>query len=104
MNHSRAAPVAALQAHPVMNGVSSMGGFHGSTVPLAAPEARPLATVIRRALLGKCPKCGKGALYRAYLKQVDSCAVCGESYRHIRAEDGPPWLTILLTGHIIVPL
>jgi uncharacterized protein (DUF983 family) len=63
-----------------------------------------LPMAIRRAAMGKCPKCGEGPLFRSYLKQVDRCAVCGEPYRHIRADDGPPWLTILVVGHIIVPL
>jgi len=30
--------------------------------------------------------------------------VCHEAYDHIRADDGPAWLTILIAGHIIVPL
>jgi uncharacterized protein (DUF983 family) len=64
----------------------------------------PLSIAIRRAALGRCPKCGEGLLFKSYLKQVDHCAVCGEPYLHIRADDGPPWLTILVVGHIIVPL
>jgi uncharacterized protein (DUF983 family) len=41
---------------------------------------------------------------RTYLKQVESCQVCNESYGHIRSDDAAPWLTIMLVGHIIVPL
>lgn len=62
------------------------------------------STMALRAGLGKCPKCGEGKLFRAYLKQVDACAVCGEPYGHIRADDGPAWLTILIVGHIAVPI
>ncbi|MDB3892537.1 DUF983 domain-containing protein, partial [Alphaproteobacteria bacterium] len=29
---------------------------------------------------------------------------CGEDFRNIRADDGPAWITILVLGHIIVPL
>ena len=57
-----------------------------------------------RGALGRCPKCGKGRLFYRYLKVVDRCAVCGEPYGHYRADDAPPWLTILLAGHIVVPL
>jgi uncharacterized protein (DUF983 family) len=57
-----------------------------------------------RAAFGRCPNCGKAPLFRAYLKQVDACAACGESYAHIRADDGPAWLTILVVGHIVVGL
>ena len=73
-------------------------------MPAAASNMPPLPTAIRRAVLGRCPNCGKGALYKSYLKQVDRCPVCGESYGQSHADDGPPWLTILLVGHVIVPL
>jgi uncharacterized protein (DUF983 family) len=39
-----------------------------------------------------------------YLKVVDECSVCGEAYGHFRADDAPPWLTILIVGHITVPI
>jgi uncharacterized protein (DUF983 family) len=51
-----------------------------------------------------CPHCGKGQLFRRYLKPVESCGACGESFAHIRADDFPPHLTILAVGHIVVPL
>ncbi len=69
-------------------------------MPLAVPSMPSLPTAIRRAATGKCPNCGKGTLYKSYLKQVDRCSICSESYGQIRADDGPPWLTILLVGHI----
>lgn len=52
----------------------------------------------------KCPKCGTGPMMRAYLKTRDSCAVCGEDLHHHRADDGPAYVTILVTGHILAPL
>ena len=58
----------------------------------------------RRGILGRCPCCGEGKLFRAYLKQVDNCSVCGEAFGHIRADDAAPWLTIILVGHIFIPL
>ena len=57
-----------------------------------------------RALRGRCPCCGQSALFRTYLKQVENCAVCGESFGQIRADDAAPWLTIILVGHIFLPL
>ena len=56
------------------------------------------------ALLGRCPCCGEGKLYRAYLKPVESCSACGEKFGAIRADDAAPWLTILIVGHIFLPL
>ena len=57
-----------------------------------------------RGALGRCPRCGRGRLFGRYLKIVDHCAVCGETYGHYRADDAPAWLTILLVGHITVPI
>ena len=57
-----------------------------------------------RALMDRCPCCGKGKLMRAYLKQVDNCSVCGESFGQIRADDAAPWATIILVGHVFLPM
>jgi uncharacterized protein (DUF983 family) len=63
-----------------------------------------LKTAMWRGLMGRCPHCGKGALMQGYLKQVESCAVCGEKLGHIRADDAAPWLTIIVVGHVFLPL
>ena len=59
---------------------------------------------VQRGLFCRCPQCGKGKLYQSYLKPVNLCAVCSTSFKNIRADDGPAWLTILVVGHILVPL
>jgi uncharacterized protein (DUF983 family) len=61
-------------------------------------------TSARYALLGRCPCCGQGKLFRAYLKPVEACSACGEKFGAIRADDAAPWLTIIIVGHIFVPL
>jgi len=63
-----------------------------------------LKTAARRGLLGRCPCCGQGKLMRSYLKPVENCSACGESFGQIRADDAAPWLTIILVGHIFLPL
>ena len=63
---------------------------------------RDLGAALRRGLLGRCPRCGEGRLFRAYLKVVDRCEVCGEDMHHQRADDAPPYITMLLVGHIVV--
>ena len=50
------------------------------------------------------PRCGEGRLFRAYLKVADSCPACGEELRHHRADDLPPYLAIVIVGHILVGL
>ncbi|MDP8997233.1 MAG: DUF983 domain-containing protein [Pseudomonadota bacterium] len=56
-----------------------------------------------RGFMLKCPACGEGALLHHYLKVVDHCVHCGEDFSHQQADDAPPYFTILLVGHIIVP-
>lgn len=69
------------------------------------PErARPeMWIAIRRALLGKCPNCGRGRLFTSYLRVIDRCPICKEPYGHIRSDDVAPWLTILVVGLFAVP-
>lgn len=66
----------------------------------AAPE-RPTWPAIRKGLAHRCPNCGKGALYEKYLKLRSTCTECGEDLSHARADDGPAYLSILLTAKIM---
>ena len=55
-----------------------------------------------RGSLGKCPACGEGHLYRAFLKVADTCDHCSEELHHQRADDAPAYFTISIVGHIVV--
>jgi len=67
------------------------------------PDAeRPLGRSIMRGMLNRCPACGSGKLFRAFLKPVDHCAACGEAMYHQRADDLPPYLVILVLGHVVI--
>ena len=59
---------------------------------------------MRRGFLCRCPNCGEGKLFRGYLKPVEACAVCGEDLSHQRADDAPPYFTIVVVGHVVVPI
>ncbi len=71
------------------------------TARAPAPE-RSVGLAARRGLLGRCPNCGEGRLFRAYLKVVDECPHCGEVLKHQRADDAPAYFTMLIVGHFIV--
>jgi uncharacterized protein (DUF983 family) len=73
--------------------------LHGNQV--SAPPKRDAWLSIRRGFSGHCPCCGKGAMFRRYLKVNDRCPVCGTELLHQRADDAPPYVTILVVGHII---
>src|ERR1700759_4433265 len=68
------------------------------------PSEVPLGLAARRGLLGLCPSCGKTKLFASYLKQVQSCSNCGAEFGRIRADDAAPWGTIIVVGHVFLPL
>lgn len=63
---------------------------------------RPLGRSIMRGMLCKCPACGIGGLFRGFLKPVDRCPACGAEMFHQRADDLPPYIVILVLGHVVV--
>ena len=65
---------------------------------------RSPAQAIWRGFKLHCPACDQGALLHHYLKVVDRCPHCGEDLSHHETDDAPPYFTILLVGHILVPL
>ncbi len=60
-----------------------------------------LAAMIRGMKL-KCPKCGVGRMFSAYLKVADHCPACGEALHHQRADDAPPYFTMFIVCHIVI--
>jgi uncharacterized protein (DUF983 family) len=70
----------------------------------AGKPKRSVFQAMLRGALGRCPACGEGRLFGRYLKVADHCAVCNEALHHHRADDAPPYFTILIAGHLLVPL
>lgn len=64
----------------------------------------PALTFVLRGLRGRCPACGRGKLFVGYLKQAPACTACGAETGQIAAEDGPPWLTVLMLGPLLAAL
>ncbi len=55
-------------------------------------ERRPLQVPVLR----------RGALFKSYLKVVDTCPVCAEELYHHRADDMPAYIVITLVAHIVL--
>lgn len=66
-----------------------------------APAERPAWPAIRKGLRGRCPNCGQGHIFKSYLKLADACPSCDEDLSHARADDGPAYLSILVTAKIM---
>jgi len=69
----------------------------------AEPEKRDVWTAMKRGFLGRCPRCGKGRLFRKFLKCDGHCAVCDLDFAPHRADDLPAYLVIVIVGHIVLP-
>ena len=79
----------------------------GAMPPAGSANAKPKRDVGRAMMFGakkRCPACGTGRLYGKYLKVEPVCASCGEELHHHRADDAPPYFTMLVIGHLIVPI
>lgn len=63
---------------------------------------RPVLSAMYNGMLGRCPHCGEGRLFRSFLKTDDSCPVCHEEFHHHRADDFPAYLVVFIVGHIVV--
>lgn len=72
--------------------------------PQDLPVERELKPALRRGWRRRCPNCGNGALLSGYLSVADQCGDCGQAFHHQRADDGPAYITILIVGHVMVPL
>jgi len=55
-------------------------------------------------LLARCPRCGRGPLFRNGLVLRESCSSCGLDYRFIDTGDGPAVFAILILGFVVMGL
>ena len=69
----------------------------------AIVEKRDVWSAMKRGFRCRCPRCGEGKLFRAFLKVADHCSACGLDFSPHRADDLPAYLVIIVVGHIVVP-
>jgi uncharacterized protein (DUF983 family) len=59
---------------------------------------------LRRGLRRCCPRCGASGMFSGYLSVAASCRRCGLDFETIRSDDVPPYFTVVIVGHVVVPL
>jgi len=52
----------------------------------------------------KCPRCGRGALYKTYLGLNERCEACGLDYAKADPGDGPAVFVSFIVGFIAVAI
>ncbi len=50
----------------------------------------------------KCPRCGKGPLFRQLLNMRERCEACGLDYKFVDTGDGPAVFAIFILGFLCV--
>ena len=52
----------------------------------------------------KCPRCGRGALFKGFLTVAERCPACGLDLSEVDSGDGPAVFLIFILGFTVVPL
>lgn len=61
-------------------------------------NAPATVSVMTAGLRCRCPRCGKGPLFRQVLNMCDRCTVCGLDYKFVDTGDGPAVFAIFILG------
>jgi uncharacterized protein (DUF983 family) len=61
----------------------------------------PSVSPLYAAVLARCPRCGKGRLFKNVLEMRSACEGCGLDYRFIDTGDGPAVFAIFILGFLI---
>ena len=67
-----------------------------------AQTERSLGQAFRNGLLRRCPDCGKSSVFNGYIKVKHTCDSCGLELHHQRADDAPPYFTMLIVLHFVI--
>lgn len=70
--------------------------------PTKESRRRDVWQAMWQGAMGRCPRCGEGALFRSFVRTHDHCSQCGEALHHHRADDLPAYLVVLIVGHLVV--
>ena len=62
-----------------------------------------LGSALVRGFTGRCPACGQGRLFCGFLRVSPECGRCHVPLGLAPADDAPPYFTILIVGHIVLP-
>ena len=64
------------------------------------PPPPPISTGLR----GRCPRCGRGRLFKGFLSLKPRCEVCGLEYAFADSGDGPAFFVMSIVGLVVVAL
>ena len=72
-----------------------MAGTKVPAISFAMSDSQPIAPLAAVALSGRCPRCGRGKLFKSFLGVADRCGVCGLGLSGHDSGDGPAFFIML---------
>jgi uncharacterized protein (DUF983 family) len=75
-----------------------MSGEEKSPAPSGPPAPSPYVT----GLLGRCPRCGRGKMFKGLLTLVPRCDACGLNFSFADSGDGPAVFVTLFAGFLVL--
>ncbi len=76
----------------------------GDLADYAGPHGEGWLDAVWRGVQRCCPRCGAPGMFCGYLGVSPACKRCGLDFEEIRSDDIPPYFTIVIVGHLMVPL
>jgi len=64
----------------------------------------PPVSLIAAGLSCRCPRCGRGRLFRGFLTVEPRCVVCGLDLSPHDSGDGPAVFLVFILGALVVPI
>jgi uncharacterized protein (DUF983 family) len=68
---------------------------------VAVPQSGGGVNPIVAGLMGRCPNCGEGQLFRGFLKVCPICEACGFDLSAADSGDGPVVFIVLIGGGLV---
>ena len=66
------------------------------------PDTTP--SPFKTGLMCRCPRCGRGQLFRGFLSLMPACEVCGLDFAFANSGDGPAVFVIFAVSPIVIVL
>lgn len=71
---------------------------------MPSPKSWPPIPPLQSGLRCRCPRCGRGPLFKGLLNVAETCAECGLDFSPHDSGDGPAVFVIFILGFLVVPL
>jgi len=64
--------------------------------------AHHAVSLVKAGLLARCPRCGKGSLFKNGLEFREACGSCGMGFKFLDTGDGPAVFAIFILGFLVL--